>query len=277
MLSRDGEVADDALALAVLGAEGDPLRRSASTRAAQPDRAARRPRRCAGVGAVGAEQQPGQLGASGAEQPGEADAPRPGAPSRSAGAMAPVRPSPVAASTGVSGRSATSVGRLAVEVGRARPARGRSSWRPAPAAAASAIAYSPTSRPLRRIVDAVGDLVDLVEEVRDEQDRDAGVAQVADHPEQLARPRRRRGWRSARRGSAPRRRGRPPGRWRRAAGRRGGGAEHRVRVDAEVEPGEELGGPAADRAPVDAPQRRGSRPSRMFSATVRFGQRFTSW
>ena len=61
--------------------------------------------------------------------------------------------------------------------------------------------------------DAVADLVHLVEEMRDEQDRHALVAQPADEREQRLRLRRRRGSRWARRGSAR------AHRWRRRAPR----------------------------------------------------------
>ena len=51
--------------------------------------------------------------------------------------------------------------------------------------------------------DAVADLVDLVEEVRDEEDGDAALLELADHPEQLGDLVERRGSRSARRARAP--------------------------------------------------------------------------
>ncbi len=96
----------------------------------------------------------------------------PGYTVRSAGAIAPVRPSPVAARAGVSGRSATSVGGW-----RSRSARTASSW-PTILATIS----SRGSCGDRVLADelavaqdrhAVGDRVDLVEEVGDEQHRDA--------------------------------------------------------------------------------------------------------
>ena len=65
-------------------------------------------------------------------------------------------------------------------------------------------AYSPTQLAVAQHGDAVGDRVDLVQEVRDEEDGQALAAQPAHHREQLLPPRRRPGWRSARRGSAPR-------------------------------------------------------------------------
>ena len=65
--------------------------------------------------------------------------------------MAPVRPSPVAASTGVSGSSAMSVGGW-----RSRSVSAASSWPTIfftiSSRESSASGYSPTSLPLRRIV-----------------------------------------------------------------------------------------------------------------------------
>ena len=48
----------------------------------------------------------------------------------------------------------------------------------------SSARYSPTSLSVAQHRDAIGDLVDLVEEVGDEQDRDAVVAQAADDGEE---------------------------------------------------------------------------------------------
>ena len=68
---RHGEVADDALRLAVLAGEGD-LAVDRVPRAAQLA-ALRADDDLAGVGGVGAEEQPGELGAAGAQQAREAD------------------------------------------------------------------------------------------------------------------------------------------------------------------------------------------------------------
>ena len=55
-------------------------------------------------------------------------------------------------------------------------------------------------------------------------------------------------------------------------------AERGGDVEVEVEPGEQLGGTGARiRAQWIRPNRRGSRPMKMFSATDRLGQRLTSW
>ena len=125
----------------------------------------------------------------------------------------------------------------------------------------------------------VGDLVDLVEEVGDEHDRDALGLELAHHPEQLLRPRRRRGWRSARRGSAPWPRCRSPGRSRPSAARRASSvpssAETSMSRSRRREQLRRARG-ASSRHWI-RPKLRGSRPMKMFSATDRFGQRLTSW
>ena len=203
---------------------------------------------------VGAEEQPRDLGAAGAEQAGEARRPRPA---------------------------------WMVEVERLdRARRGRGPTR-RPAGPRSSSAAGPLvllleplqdvelladhlldqaelgqlggqvladQRAVAQHGDAVGDLVDLVEEVRDEQDRDALVAQLPHDRGTAARPRRRRGWRSARRGSAPGPRCRWRGRSRPSAGSRAEYvAERRGDVDVEVEAGQQRPRPGgASRAQLDA-------------------------
>ena len=192
-----GEVADDALALAVLRAERDP-RGDGVDAGCAAGWAGRRRRRCRNRrGRRRTAAGPARC----ARSPSSPASPStsPGCTARSTGAMAPVRPSPVGGEHRRVGQLGDVGGRLAVEVGE----RGQ--------LLADHLLHHLQPRELGERVladqlavaqdrDAVGDRVDLVEEVRDEQHRHPGVADVADHPEQLAPPRRRRGWRWARRG-----------------------------------------------------------------------------
>ena len=92
---------------------------------------------------------------------------------------------------------------------------------------------------------AVGDLVDLLEEVRDEQHRHPGVAQVADHPEQLAHLA---GVEAGGGLVEDEHRGVEvdgPGDGHQLLDRQRVVAEHRVGVDGQVEPGQQLDRPAA--------------------------------
>ena len=196
-----GEVADDALGLAVLAGEGD-LAVDRVPRAAQPAPLGA-DRELAGVGGVGAEEQPGQLGAA-------------RSPSR------PARPIDLALVElevgGLQGALAAQAERLEhrrpglVRRRGARP-RGRagratSSSRPIISLTSSSWVVSATIRSSTRRAVAqdrhpVGDLVDLVEEVGDEHDRDALRRAAGASPRTAWPPRRRPGWRWARRGSAP--------------------------------------------------------------------------
>ena len=234
----------------------------------------------AAVGAVGAEQQPGQLGAAGAEQPGQADdLARVDGRGRTA-AIAPLRPRPRGLSTGgVAVRSARRA-RCLVELLQRRS----SSWpiilRDQLELAAVAGQVLADERAVAQDRDPVGDLVDLVEEVRDEQDRDAlRRLQLAASPGRAARPRRRRGWRSARRGSAP---------WRRC--RRARAIATICWTASEyVASGARTSRSRSSRPSSSAARRRIAPPvdrgrsgaargrCKMFSATDRLGQRLTSW
>ena len=147
-----GQVADEPLGPCGSRSRRRCVRPMACARGAQPTRGPSTVI-CAGVGAVGAEQQPGELGAAGAEQPGEpddlalveveverrdralaAEADRLQRPARSA--------SVGGRALGARCRARSSDVELAC----------RSSARPARAAAASAVGYSPTSAPLRSTV-----------------------------------------------------------------------------------------------------------------------------
>ena len=126
----------------------------------------------AGVGGVGAEEQAGELGAAGAEQAGDADDLAVVQTSRSIGSSAPLRPSPSALRIGVAGRGRSRGSAARGRWSRARRARGRSSAR---SARCGRVGDQVLADQLAVAQDrhAVGDLVDLVEEVRDEHDRDA--------------------------------------------------------------------------------------------------------
>ena len=177
----DREVGDDALGVPVLRRERDAV----------ADRVPRGgdPRRLAvdldlaGVGPVGAVEQPDQLGPPGAEQPGDPDdlavedvevgRLQHAAPAHARSRAAPASPE----------RSMSRARRAP------RSPRARRVARPT-----IFVTRSPRGRSLARVLadqlavaehrDPVGDLVDLLEEVADEQDGHALVAQVADHGEQ---------------------------------------------------------------------------------------------
>ena len=125
---------------------------------------------------------------------------------------------------------------------------------------------------------AVADLVDLVEEVRDEQDRDAALLQLADDAEELGDLVEV----EARGGLVEHEhphvgRDRPGDRDELLHGE-GVRAEDRGRVDVESEVGEHVTRASRRiRRQSMRPSRRGSRPSAMFSATERFGSRSISW
>ena len=256
MLSRTREVADDALGLAVLAGEGDPAGRWRRA-GVRNRRAVDADLELAGVGAVGAEEQARQLGAPGAEQAGQPDDLARGA---RRGRRAPASPCG-------RGRRAFSTG-APVSRGRRWPATSRSmssstsSSRPiisAPAASCetSAVEVLADQTAVAQHRHPVGDLVDLVEEVRDEQDRDAAVAQAAHHPEQLGDL------------VGVQARGRlvedqHPGVDVDRTGDRDELldrdrvlAERRGRVDVQVEPVERLRGPAVHRPAVDAAEATG--------------------
>ena len=126
--------------------------------------------------------------------------------------------------------------------------------------------------------DPVADLVDLVEEVRDEEDRDAALLELADHPEQLGAPRPGRGWTSARRARAPDvGRDRPGDRDQLLHGERvssedRAGSMSRPRSSSTA--GRARASVASRSARADGAARE---PSTMFSATERFGSRSISW
>ena len=125
---------------------------------------------------------------------------------------------------------------------------------------------------------AVGDLVDLVEEVRDEDHGDPLARRAGASRRRAAPPRRGRGSRSARRGSARPPRCRSRGRSPPSAARRASGWT--ASADTSTWTSTRSSASVARRRIARhwmRPSRRGSRPMYMFSATERFGQRFTSW
>ncbi len=268
-----GQVRDEPLGLAVLRAEGDLVGHRGPGRA-QRRRARRRCATWPVPGVVGAEQQPGDLGTAGAQQSGQADdlALVDGRGERLDGAGAPElarlhqrpveRPLRLRPSQLAPGPSSSWPIILADQLDLAE-------------LAGQVLADQPAVAQDRH---PVGDLVDLVEEVRDEQDRDALVLEPPHHPEELldlvgvqaggrlvqdqhlgvdvhARGRWRpsAGWPASRTTAARRRRCRAP------AGRAAPLALARIRFQSM------------------RPRRRGSRPMKMFSATDRFAQRLTSW
>ena len=124
--------------------------------------------------------------------------------------------------------------------------------------------------------EAVADLVDLVEEVRDEEDRDALLLERADDAEELGDL----VGVEARGGLVEDEQLRlhvdgAGDRHELLHGERVV-AEQRPRVEVEVEAREQLGGRRRMARQSIDPSRRGSRPSMMFSATDRFGSRFTA-
>ncbi len=136
-----------------------------------------------GLGAVGAVEQADELGAAGAEQPGDADdlavVDVDVGRLEHAAAADPGRPQNGCARCGRSTRSATE-----------ESAASSSSSRPiifVTSVAAGQVVHAVLADELAvaQHRDAVGDLVDLIEEVADEEDGDAAVAQVADDREQL--------------------------------------------------------------------------------------------
>ena len=168
--------------------------------------------------------------------------------------------------------------------------RAAAAWRGSEAALRPSIACTRSMRSssLRQVLadelavaqdgDAVADLVDLVEEVRDEQDRHAALLEVADDAEQLgalvevqARGRLVEDEHPDVGRDRPRDRDQLLDRQRVRAQDRG-------RVDVQPEVGEH-GAALARASPRQSisPNRRGSRPSAMFSATERFGSRSISW
>ena len=252
--------------------------RSIACRGLRSRRRSARTSQLAGVGGVGAEQQPGELGAAGAEQAGDPDdlalvdargrRPRRRALAAQAERLEHRGPGLVAPSVAATSRSM-----------RSSASSSRPIISPHQLELGDVLGHAlPDQRAVAQHRHPVGDLEDLVEEVRDEHDRDALLAQRPHHLEQLGRPRRRPGWRSARRGSAPGRRRRRRGRSRPAAGPRSGARpSSEAGSIVEAEPVEGLPGPAVHRRGRCRPNRRGSRPSSMFSATVRFVHRLTSW
>ena len=221
-------------------------------RAAQPCGAPSGPSSSPVSARVGAEQQPGQLGAAGAEQPGEADHL----------ALEDVEVDGLERALAAQAERLQHRGRRTRRRrwrrprgrgARAPPARGRSSSRTSSSSADVRGHVLPDQRAVAQHRHPVGDLVDLVEEVRDEHDRDALRRAACASPRTAWRPRRRPGWRWARRGSAPGRRRPRRGRSRRAAGRRSGAAPSiGGRVDVEAEALEGRRGPAVHRPAVDA-------------------------
>ena len=138
----------------------------------------------AAVGAVGAEEQAGDLGATGAEQPGQPDAPRRCAARGRAGATPALRPSPSARRN------------VGARARRRRSPGPRARARRAPPAPADHLRHELEARQLGGEVladepavaqhgDAVADVVHLVEEVGDEQHRDARRPDPLDDLEQL--------------------------------------------------------------------------------------------
>ncbi len=268
-----GQVADDALGLAVLAGEGD-LAVDGVPRAAQPAPLGA-DRDLAGVGGVGAEEQAGQLGAARAEQAGEADdlaleELEVGGLERALAADAEGREDRRA---GLGG----GVGRLAVE-----PVEDLelAADHQLDQLELGGVGDHPLldQRAVAQDRHPVGDRVDLVEEVaRRTRSRRPGRAAGAS-PRRASRPRRRRGSTWARRGSGREPPRRPRGRSRPAAGRRSGGP--RARRSGRCRGRAPRGSSRARRfmaRTLIPPKRRGSRPSSMFSATVRLGTRLTSW
>ena len=206
MFSRDGEVGDDALGAPVLGGEGDPVadrvprRRDPDGLAVDLD--------LAGVGAVGAVEQPDQLGPSGTEEPGDPD--DLAVVDVDVGRLEDAAPAdPGRSQHGRRGAVDVALGDLrdGLELDESRPDHLRhevAAGEVLRAVLADELAVAEHRDPVR-------DLVDLLEEVADEQDGDALVAQVADHREQPLDLVRGRGSRSARRGPAPGRRAPWPG------------------------------------------------------------------
>ena len=129
---------------------------------------------------------------------------------------------------------------------------------------------------------AIADLVDLVEEMRDEQDRDALVAQPADEREQrlhFVGIEARGGLVEDQHARVGGRRRAP--RWRAAAGRRAGrrrAASRRGRCRGRRATRAARRSVSRQSMPPPRVQgRRGYRPAQMFSATERFGSRWLSW
>ena len=134
-------------------------------------------------------------------RPGQAHAPRPRARAGPAGAAGPPGPGPRASS------SAGARSSIARQRRRGACACAASS-RPSIAAISacgprSAVAPFADPGAVAQHRDAVRHRIDLVQEVRDEDDRQPFAAQPAQHRRTASAPRRRPGWRSARRGSAP--------------------------------------------------------------------------
>ena len=206
----------------------------------------------AGVGAVGAEEQPGQLRPPGPEQACQAE--------HLAGVHGDVgggdRAGPAEPGRG-QGRGVGEVGdvgrRLAVEVGQdGELVADHLGHHLQPGECGDRVLAD--ELPVAQDRRAVGDRVDLVEEVGDEQHRDAARAQVADHPEELLHL----VGVEAGGGLVEDQDGgvevdRPGDGYQLLDGQRVP-AEHRVGVDAQVEPGQQRGGALAHRAPVDPPE-----------------------
>ena len=257
MFSRTVSSRDDAFALAILGAERHAVaKRSPRARARRPRCRRCGFRRCRGA----ARRTPAwrfRFGPSRAGPRGPTTSPA--RSSMSNGAMTRRRPTPFADEIGSPFDS---------RVAQRRPLLGALEFVPdhhrheLAATGISAIAPDADAAAVAQHGDPVGDLIDLIEEMGDEDDREAAPLQVAQDVEQPLRSRWRRGSRSARRAPARARRPRARGRSRPVAGwrrnRSRAGARRRCRGRAA---------PSA-RARVSArarqstkPKRRGSRPS----------------